>query len=91
MVRNREVISLMPTPFVVGQDNKGIVWMSRAFKNSILGSFAGTAGRLTSLPFEGRRPHCRPSHWRSGIDGRKSRYWLLQMLFVEAADQTPTC
>ena len=61
--------------------------MSRASKNSILCTFAGTAGRSASLPFEGGRPDCRPSHRRSGIDGRRSRCWLLRMLLVEAADQ----
>ena len=62
--------------------------MSRTSHNSIPCLFVGTAGRSASFPFESKiKPECWPNHWQSGIDGRRSGYWLLWVIFVEEIDQ----
>ena len=52
----------------------------------LFGSFVSAFGWSALLPLSGRLGrwlNCRPSHWRSGIDGRKGCYWLLRVIFVE--------
>ena len=65
--------------------------MRERAKGSILfGSFVGAVGWSASLPLSsklGRWLDCKPSHWWSGIDGRRGRCRLFRVIFVEQSDQ----
>ena len=50
-------------------------------------SFASAVGWLSLLLFERLcELNCRSSHWWCSVDSRKSRGWLIEMIFVEQVD-----
>ena len=64
--------------------------VARTRMNSIFSLFAGAVGWPASLLLSsslGRWLDCRPGHWQSGIDGRRSCSWLLRVILVEGVDQ----
>ena len=54
----------------------------------LFNSFVSAVGWLSSLLFERLRGlDCWSSHRWYGVDSRRSRGWLLRMIFVEQADK----